>query len=183
FHPEFWTALATIFIAAFTYTLKKSTDNLWAITSKTLRHAEDTARRQLRAYLSLTPKDVINWTNPPHRIGVKVDLKNHGRTPGFESFYNFSMVILDAPLPADFVWPEPNMHYDQNNTVFPDEVLFVRFFLDRDLTLEEVNAIESGAKRFHTRGTMRYRDAFKELRTTKLSFSFVGPDFALSIKG
>ena len=33
-HAEFWTAVATIFIAAFTFTLKRSTDKLWAAGEK-----------------------------------------------------------------------------------------------------------------------------------------------------
>jgi hypothetical protein len=40
-HAEFWTALATIFIAAFTFTLKRSTDKLWETNKDQIRLARE----------------------------------------------------------------------------------------------------------------------------------------------
>ncbi len=182
-HHDEVIAVGTVFIAIFTIILGIFTVSLAGSTQELVRETRETGERQLRAYISLIPRDIINWTNLPQRVGVKMDLKNHGRTPGFEILYNFSMLVLDRPLPAVFVWPPTDLHYDQNNTVFPDEVLFVRFFLNRDLTGAERSAIEAGTKRFHVRGIMHYRDAFREPRTTKFSFSFGGPDFARVMQG
>jgi hypothetical protein len=134
-------------IAVFTIILALSTIFLWGATADLVHDAKDASRRQLRAYISIIPKDVMNWNNQPHRVGVQIHIKNHGRTPGFNIRYNFSMLVLDNPLPTNFVWPATDLHWDQNNTVFPDEVLPARFFLHRDLTQPERIDIEAGTKR------------------------------------
>jgi hypothetical protein len=178
---EYWTVIGhrvkitDSLLVLFTFTL-------WWATQRLVGGAEDTAERQLRAYISIDPRDVLNWTNQPQRIGVSFHIKNHGQTPGFEILYDFSMLILDVPLATDFLWPSVNRQYDQANTIFPSADVPVRFFFDRDITQDERKAIESGGKRFHVRGFMSYRDAFKEPRTTKFSYSFGGPDFAKGMK-
>jgi hypothetical protein len=53
----FVTALATVFIAAFTWTLWQSTEKLWLAGKNELAHSEDTVRRQLRAYIGVEADD------------------------------------------------------------------------------------------------------------------------------
>jgi hypothetical protein len=149
---------------------------------QTVSTMDATAERQLRAYISITARNVLNWNNVGGRIGVQFDIENHGQTPGFEILYDYSMLILKSPLPTDFVWPPTDKRYDQNNSLFPGTKVPVQIFLDRDLTAPERGAIEEGESRFHTRGTMSYRDAFGETRTTKFSFSFGGFDFARGMR-
>jgi hypothetical protein len=148
----------------------------------TISHMRETAERQLRAYISITPKDVINWTNKPNRIGVRFDLKNHGQTPGSKIVFNFSMAVLWNPFPPNFILPPTDGQYDQNNALFPLSDVPVGLFINRDLTEEEIRAVEDNSKRFHVWGVMHYRDAFDNPRTTRFSFSFGGVDFANAMK-
>jgi len=54
---EFAIAAFTLFLVAFTALLWLSTHRLWKVTSETLKHAETSARHQLRAYVSLDTYD------------------------------------------------------------------------------------------------------------------------------
>jgi len=132
YHDEV-VALGTAFVAIFTIILGMFTVSLAGSTQELVREARQTGERQLRAYISITPKDTINWAvqSPTHKVGVHMHVKNHGKTPGFGILYNFSMAIQDEPVGSNFV---TDCIYNQNNTIFPDEVLSVRLFLERDLT-------------------------------------------------
>ena len=75
-------AIATIFIAWFTYTLKRSTDNLWGVTDKTLRHAERTTQSELRAYVYIV-MTTVGYPFPPQVpqfIGIGFKITNSGQT-------------------------------------------------------------------------------------------------------
>jgi len=96
-------AVGTVFIAIFTVILGIFTVSLAGSTQELVRETSQTGERQLRAYISIDPKLVINWTNQPEKIGVSFNIKNHGLTPGNEILYNFSMLILPEPLPEDFI--------------------------------------------------------------------------------
>src|ERR1700737_1181327 len=54
------TAVATVAIGIFTLTLKLSTDRLWNAGEKQRRLYEDTAERQLRAYVHITKASFSN---------------------------------------------------------------------------------------------------------------------------
>jgi hypothetical protein len=169
-------------IAVFTAILGFGTFFLWLSTRKLVKGFNKTAESQLRAYVSVMPKLVLNWGHKTNKLGVSVDITNHGQTIGLEICHSFSMAIFDAPLPKGFVFPEPERQYDQNNSLFPRMTAPVRLFLDSLLTTDEITDIEKGDKRFHTWGIMSYRDAFQKKRTTRYSFSFGGSDFANSMK-
>ena len=179
--PDAVTAAGTLAIAFLTLVLSLGTLFLWRATQRLVKGSEDTAERQLRAYISITPKDVINWDSQ-NRIGVSFDLKNCGNTPGFEILFNYSIDLLPSPLPSDFVFPPSSIQYDMNSALFPQSDVPVRAFLQRDLTKEEVSAVETNIKRVHAWGFMHYRDAFNKQRRTRLSFSFGGPDFTNAMK-
>jgi hypothetical protein len=71
------TALFTVVLAFSTIALWLSTRELWRVTDKTLEHSEDTARKQLRAYMSAEPDGVILF-NPPDRVVGRVRFLNTG---------------------------------------------------------------------------------------------------------
>ncbi len=87
------------------------------ISGGTLKTIQDTAERQLRAYISLSPKLVFNWRHEVNVLAVGFDTENHGQTVALNIAYDFAMAILDSPLPAGFIWPKPDRKYDQNNSL------------------------------------------------------------------
>jgi hypothetical protein len=173
--PERATA---IFIAILTF----ATFFMWLSIRKLAKVAYKTAASQLRAYISVTPKLVLNWGHKTNNLGVSFDIANHGQTIGSDIRHSFSMAILDSPLPAGHVFAKPERQHDQTISLFPRMIVTVRLFLDSLLTADEIAGIEKGDKRFHTWGVMTYRDAFQKMHTTRFSFSFGGPDFVNSMK-
>jgi len=98
-HAEFWTAVATIFIAAFTFTLKRSTDKLWAAGEKQIgvtKKAADAAQVSAQAAADSVQiaKEFLerayvfggcgdqNFTRKPIMV-VNATHGNYGKTPGF----------------------------------------------------------------------------------------------------
>ena len=95
FHAEFWTALATIAIAAFTLTLKWSTDRLWTAGERQLAHFEDTAERQLRAYIFPRHTKLIDFNSNPL---VQIIFKNSGQTPAYDTALWATVAVAAYPL-------------------------------------------------------------------------------------
>jgi hypothetical protein len=69
------TALATIAIGIFTFTLKMSTDRLWEAGEKQRRLYEDTAERQLRAYVLVERAQFVQPNGPYDITHITVILK------------------------------------------------------------------------------------------------------------
>jgi hypothetical protein len=153
---------------------------LWLATVRLVQGADKTSERQLRAYVSVEPKIVYNFGST-NLIVIGVDTKNHGQTPATEISHDYSMGLLPNPLPAGFVFPAPARQLDTNNSLFPDATVPVRFPHDKLLTPVEAAAVATETERFHIWGQTHYRDAFGTPRTTQISASFGGPDFAQTI--
>jgi hypothetical protein len=93
------TALATLLIALFTLTLWRSTDKLWEAGERQLRLSEDTAQRQLRAYISHQPLGA-HFLNGH----LKYFEQNFGKTPA-KDVQMFVCVKDGSATPQDFKGP------------------------------------------------------------------------------
>ena len=74
-------AIATACIAYFTLILKEATDKLWGASERQLAQFEGTAKKELRAYLSVAPRGINPYRGPTNRILGHVGIINHGHTP------------------------------------------------------------------------------------------------------
>jgi len=86
-------------IAIFTVILGTVTFFLWLATRKLVRGAEQTAKRQLRAYVFIHD-GVITLINNDTTIMAHITLKNFGATPGydFKSWTNIRIGNPDEPI-------------------------------------------------------------------------------------
>jgi hypothetical protein len=90
-HNGVVTAIATMFIGLFTYTLKKSTDRMWVATKQAAEVAQKSADALPaieRAYLFLDDEIEANFVNVTREKNgdrmeavVKFSFRNHGKTP------------------------------------------------------------------------------------------------------
>jgi hypothetical protein len=160
-------AISTAIIAAFTIALSLVTFLLWF-------GGERLSQRELRAYVSVTPKNAILNKDSTRIVGVNCMVKNHGKTPAFKVNYVFGISIL--PIGSEL--PHATMELSLNAAVFPDVEMSTHFFSGKPFTREETNDVGNGTRRFHFWGIATYRDAFKKRRTTKFNASMGGPDFA-----
>jgi hypothetical protein len=97
-HVNDWAALIiaifTAVLAIFTARLWRSTEKLWTVTNRTLQHAEQTSRKELRAYVSVEPLGITEYASHNLLVG-HFKVSNIGKIPARDvSIY--STIGLDA---------------------------------------------------------------------------------------
>jgi hypothetical protein len=181
------TAVATIFIAFFTLTLWRSTDKLWkeakdsrSLTLLTVNAAATSANaasrlakateRQLRAYISVRTERVVEQNEDfGQPFVVLPDCTNDGQTPAHDVCYNARADVLPYPLPDDFDFPmKPEQAAITSTAVVGPRGSFqIGAVLDRFCDRNEIGQLIHGkTRRLYCYGTVRYRDAFGEIRHT-----------------
>src|ERR1700736_3974040 len=91
------TAVATVAIGLFTLTLKLSTDRLWKAGEEQRWLYEDTAERQLRAYIYIQPVSMQHFDSNLF-ISFSFLQINAGNTPAYGSTHTGKISIEDHPL-------------------------------------------------------------------------------------
>lgn len=99
-HEALFTVASGAAVAAFTGTLWWSTRKLWTSSEALLKHGQDTAQRQLRAYLDF---DGVKWRRAPEKdkpdevaTGITLCIKNYGHTPASELVLEVRYYIQDV---------------------------------------------------------------------------------------
>jgi hypothetical protein len=171
-HGEPIVALGTVVIGIFTIVLGLGTVSLANSTKKLAEVAQDTALRQLRAYVqihrvTISPLDTSNITN------VEIVWENTGQTPAYDATCWGTFQMLDFPLkqglpslpvtsaPARFIIL-PDRKYGQTNPS------------GRPPLADEIQAVRDGAKVIFAYGEIRYRDVFKIERIAKFRYACGG---------
>ena len=160
-----WAAAAALVAAAF-----------WLATRSLVRGANDTGRRQLRAYLSVNPKKSANFVTGGF-VRFEFLERNHGQTPAFNINQIFEIAVLPNPLPAGFVFPSSTRRVDTNHTIFPADEAIGWFNAGTASTAAEVASVAAYTHKIHIWGVTTYLDAFKNIRETKFSASVGGQNF------
>jgi hypothetical protein len=83
-HAEFWTALATLFIALFTFTLWQSTDKLWAEGKSQRAIATQTLIAAHRPWIKAQVMDVSIYVPPSAptlMMNLEINFQNIGQSP------------------------------------------------------------------------------------------------------
>jgi len=101
------TAAATIAIARYTYTLKRSTDRLWDAGERQLSHLKESAQQQLGAYLGVSEGHIVSHDGG-NTFVVEISIKNSGQTPAYQVTHCIDADVRDRlsraaepfPLPA-----------------------------------------------------------------------------------
>ncbi len=143
--------------------------------------AQDTAKRQLRAYVSVAG---LARTKDPGEVAgagfaVWVDVKNEGQTPAYDVFHWAKIDLREFPLNGGF-----DIHCIENpsrcilssgdkNIAFPT--------FKRDLTPLEEQAILSNGKAVYVYGEIDYRDAFGKRHMTQFRFRCNGQGYPLGM--
>jgi hypothetical protein len=176
----FWVAVSTIAVGIFTAGLLAVAFLQWRWTRKTVESMEDTAERQLRAYITLC---IDNRNGPAGAKGaaaLKIDaytqrvcgaicrIRNAGQTPAYDVVARGVLKIL--PYPQSKEWKR----YTIDRTLMTS-----RFVLgpqqESDIGCEAEDAIFMripDKSAFYIYGRIEYRDAFNQSRVT--DYCFVG---------
>jgi hypothetical protein len=102
--PEAITAAATVLLAFLTLTLAGGTIGLWFATRRLVRGAENTAERQLRAYIFVSDSSRVGGPSPAPEFRIVV--KNFGQTPARNGTYWVSSKIDKYNSTAGFDRPK-----------------------------------------------------------------------------
>jgi hypothetical protein len=142
------------------------TFTLWWATRALVVGAEETAERQLRAYVWTSTEPLPNLTATP---SVHTLIRNSGQTPAYKVRSWTETEPLPVPLPANYIFEEaPAIFPGDGFTINPDSVSHnLSTKDDPPLTQEEINAVNDGHLNLYHWGEVRYEDAFGHARYCK----------------
>jgi hypothetical protein len=159
------TALATIAIAWFTWSLRRSTDKLWDAGEAQRALSEQTAERQLRAYVFVF--NGVAGRDVDGRIKVDITLRNSGQTPAYDLVHRTAVRLV--PDEAASGYSEEGIT-NQKIIIAPTSGVPMTLFSRREFGLDELERYAASELRIVVFGAAVYRDAFDKVRTTNFRF-------------
>jgi hypothetical protein len=161
---KFFTAFGTLVIAGFTVCLAFATVFLYFATRELVEGADQTAEKQLRAYVGLQSMEAT--VHPFEQGGFVVwahtEARNFGQTPAYRMTVQANATI-DVPTAIPFDESQGAAKSAGAMTAFKD----VGFQISQTkmITAEDAQALRDQTKIIFFWGTIKYRDAFKRDRT------------------
>jgi hypothetical protein len=156
---ERWLTYSTAWLAAVTTALALFTYWLWGATRKLVIGSEDTAKRELRAYLSV---DGIPYFSHVDKSTGRVwwsihpQWKNGGNTPTKHLFLNTNSLVSSKPLPEDFEFPEAKGETIKMLIGAHSSIGAATQTIDGS----DLADVASGSRFFYIWGWAKYRDVF-----------------------
>jgi hypothetical protein len=153
------------FLVAFTALLFIVTGLLWHATRSLVTGAEDTARRQLRAYVFVVDVAPGSGVQPPLAVSYRLTLKNSGQTPAYDVRIRGRLALV-PPGQAPPVPTEP-LERTSRVVIAPGAVVYHD---TRTPTTgsEEWAVLQAQTHDVYLSGVIWYRDAFGTERHTNL---------------
>jgi hypothetical protein len=171
-------------IAIFTVILGVATWALFVATRNLVRGAEQTAERQLRAYVSDSPEEIIfNMDNKSAKIKASFVSKNHGQTPAFNLRHFTFYYKFDRSIPDDFQFPDPRPQQNVTSqaVIFPNAEIPVGG-REIELSHTELNDLAEENKRLYIMAIVLYQDVFRASHWTRVCVFIPGKDFKASLE-
>jgi hypothetical protein len=135
--------------------------------------AQDTAKRQLRAYISMSPQE-LGGLVPGGRVRVQFRPINHGETPAYNLRHDVGMGVFIRPVPDDLNLPT-TFQVRTENAIYPDSDTDVTWFdWGKLLTQEQVDLIGAGRAEFRCWGKTTFRDSFNKERRINFNVAVTG---------
>jgi hypothetical protein len=129
-----------------------------------LKISEETAKRQLRAYMFYVGAGISQDAGNPTAYIASIDIKNWGQTPAFNVYSWINAAVGEYPLRSNLVMATPA---DENSDVGPGAGFRMEYIIQPTLTDQDLNDIRSGGKRIYVWGTIRYTDTFNQPHYTE----------------
>ena len=152
------TAFFTLVLGISTIGLWLSTQKLWRVTDRTLGHAEDTAKRELRAYIGVEPRGVTRVAGQDLLFG-HFAIRNFGRIPAKNiSMYTLTDYYAD---PTTMVFKVGQIY--KSKTTLPPRAEMV-FGAASAVDIDSIDIIEDGSADYigfiFVYGKVTYTDEF-----------------------
>jgi hypothetical protein len=167
-HEKFWVSFGTIILAAVTLILGAATAFLYLATRALVRGADDTAQRQLRAYISIIIAEATFFEDRP--FTVRIVFKNSGKTPAYRVRQRTVPFIGPFPLAT---FPKVVVGKLFGNDMGPDGAITIGpASIEIPLTKEEIAEFIAGSLAVYAVGELQFVDAFKEARFVRFRLVF-----------
>ena len=154
--------ISTVLIAIFTVVLALATFFLWRSTRDLVRGAENTAERQLRAYVFVKSMELRYFgTTRPFEVAARV--KNSGQTPAYHLRTRITATLAVFPI-KEFVSAPPT---PGESILGPSDELEISNVSPRTLTADERGKTVNGEYAIYVYGEIDYVDAFGRTRHTR----------------
>lgn len=145
--------------------------------------AEDTSKRQLRAYISVTPFFITAFSNRT-RASIKYRITNHGTTPATIISNVARVEILPYSLPANFTFPDLTHPDPGRFVIHPNQFFESNRVASRAFTDSEIGEITDGRNsRIYIYGAIKYTDIYGTEHFTKFCSSVAGGENLKQVAG
>jgi hypothetical protein len=125
-----------------------------------------------RAYLS-AGLNFAMFQDDNHVFEVQAIMRNHGNTPAYDVTFRSVSQIIPLPIPDDFAFPLPDETAGTSvSFMAPGTNKLITHSLPIRVPDDQVNDIKRGIppRGLAMWGTVKYRDAFAEIRHLKFAF-------------
>jgi hypothetical protein len=171
------TKIGEFSLAVLTLALVVVTGMLWFATDRLVRGAEETARKQLRAYLVIDGIELIRQNKESgKKLTHHLKIINTGQTPARKMRIDAITRILDHPISVAFDIRLPITEERSSYSLGRDKSTLFAADADRLFTEQEITETASesaGGKRIYSYGTVWYEDVFGSPRFTAASLSIL----------
>jgi hypothetical protein len=165
-------AVETLFIAAFTIVLAFATGFLYDATRDLVEKTDQTAERQLRAYVFVKEVFIRNLDGP-EAPAIHVYVKNWGQTPAYK--YTNVGAVKYVPFPnIDFSRDPKGDQRVTVTTIPPSGESAIVVDLPFIVTPPIKEELKAGKYAIYAFGRIEYDDAFKKHRVENYRFIFGG---------
>ena len=170
-YGEALTALSGVAVAFFTATMWWTTRRMWKANILQLRHSEDTAQRQLRAYIFVI-KGIVQNVEAGKRAEVVIHIKNTGQTPAYDLQSWAAVDADDLPRLKPFFSNWGFETSGRKSPVGPGEASTVFLETLNPVLPDTITRMKSKRRAIWAYGQIRYRDAFNQSLMDQLSAGF-----------
>lgn len=136
---------------------------------KTLKAVQDTAKKQLRAYLGILDFGIVVAAGDKgtHILHIAVDIKNTGQTPAHKVIQTITAETIAADANMNF--PDQVTNHG-SHPLAPGAQMTIHYDL-YDISPAELLAIKTGKKRLHVWGTASYIDIYGDTQLLEFRFN------------
>ena len=167
-----WLVRLTAILAVATALLVIATGFLWNATKQLVGGAEDTAKRQLRAYVFVGEAEIIHaGTN---MVEAAIKIKNFGQTPAYD--VTISTAAQAFNIPGDIAFAPTPVGPDSSRFVFGPGAEG-RHSIPLHTLIgepEAMSGLKAGEGALYVYGEIRYRDTFRRQVGTRFRFVIGG---------
>ena len=171
------TTNATVWLAFVTTALAVFTAGLWWATRKLVINAEDTSKKEIRAYVRIQAIEVLDFS-PKTRVRINYKLTNVGHSPAHKVRAYSGISVLPYPLPPDVEMTTVENKSTSEGVLFVDDDYVCKGLSVDPLTENEIEQIKSGDKfRLYICSYVTYLDIFDVPHATEYVACIGGPSF------